>query len=381
MVKGSSSIELQGAEHFRQRVVLSSLSGTTLRIQNIRADDASPGLRNYEVSFLRLMEKISDGCAVEINETGTKLRYKPGVLVGGKYLTHDFGTARSIGYFLEPLIVLGLFGKKPLAITLKGITNDDKDPCVDTFRTTTLPILKQFGIPLEDLELKIVSRGAPPNGGGEVRLKVPIVQNSLTAVTWVDEGMVKRIRGVAYSTRISPQMANRMVDASRAILNRLLPDVYVFTDHYSGQLSGRSPGYGISLVAETTTGCLISAECAANHTMSEESGDISDAENQKAPMLPEDIGSQGAMMLLEEIKKGGVVDSTHQGLLFLLCALCPEDVSKVRVGKLSAYGMKTLRHIKEFLGIQFNIKPDPTTGTVILTCIGSGYKNLSRKVS
>ncbi|KAH9329493.1 hypothetical protein KI387_001601 [Taxus chinensis] len=381
MAKDSSSIGLQGAQHFRQRLLLSSLSGTPLRILHIREDDPSPGLRNYEVSFLRLMEKICDGCVVEINETGTKLRYKPGVLVGGKYLAHDCGTARSIGYFLEPLIILGLFGKTPLSITLKGITNDDKDPCVDTFRITTLPMLKHFGIPLEDLELKIVSRGAPPNGGGEVRLKVPIVQNSLTAVTWVDEGMVKRIRGVAYSTRVSPQMVNRMVDASRGILNRLLPDVYIFTDHYTGQLSGRSPGYGISLVAETTTGCLISAECAASCSISEESGDHSDAENQKAPILPEDIGSKGAMLLLEEIKQGGVVDSTHQGLLFLLCALCPEDVSKVRVGKLSAYGIKTLRHIKDFLGVQFNIKPDPTTGTVILTCIGCGYKNLSRKVS
>lgn len=380
MVK-ASTLQLRGAQHFRQRLVLSTLSGNAVRIEDIRADDTSPGLRNYEVSFLRLMEKVSDGCVVEINETGTKLRYKPGVLVGGKQLVHDCGLTRSVGYFLEPLIVLGLFGKKPLSITLKGITNDSKDPCVDTFRTTTLPMLKRFGIPLEDLELKIVSRGAPPNGGGEVRLKVPIVQNSLTAVTWVDEGMVKRIRGVAYSTRVSPQMANRMVDASRGILNRLLPDVYIFTDHYSGQLSGRSPGYGISLVAETTSGCLISAECAANYTVSEEGGDLSDAKNQKAPMLPDDTGSQGAMMLLEEIKQGGVVDSTHQGLLFLLCALCPEDVSKVRVGKLSTYGIKTLRHIKDFLGVQFNIKPDPTTGTVILTCVGCGYKNLSRKVS
>jgi len=380
MVK-ASTLQLRGAQHFRQRLVLSTLSGTAVRIEDIRADDTSPGLRNYEVSFLRLMEKVSDGCVVEINETGTKLRYKPGVLVGGKQLVHDCGLTRSVGYFLEPMIVLGLFGKKPLSITLKGITNDSKDPCVDTFRTTTLPMLKRFGIPLEDLELKIVIRGAPPNGGGEVRLKVPIVQNSLTAVTWVDEGMVKRIRGVAYSTRVSPQMANRMVDASRGILNRLLPDVYIFTDHYSGQLSGRSPGYGISLVAETTSGCLISAECAANYTVSEEGGDLSDAKNQKAPMLPDDTGSQGAMMLLEEIKQGGVVDSTHQGLLFLLCALCPEDVSKVRVGKLSTYGIKTLRHIKDFLGVQFNIKPDPTTGTVILTCVGCGYKNLSRKVS
>ena len=70
-----------------------------------------------------------------------------------------------------------------------------------------------------------------------------------------------------------------------------------------------------------------------------------------------------------------------QGLLFLLCALCPEDVSKVRVGKLSPYGIETLRQIKEFLGIEFAFKPDPSNGTVILICIGSGMKNFARKMS
>lgn len=63
---------------------------------------------------------------------------------------------------------------------LSGITNDSKDPSVDTFRSTTLPLLKRFGVPSEGLELKIESRGVAPNGGGEVILSVPIVHNSLT---------------------------------------------------------------------------------------------------------------------------------------------------------------------------------------------------------
>lgn len=40
--------------------------------------------------------------------------------MGGKNIVHDCGLSRSIGYFLEPLIVLALFGKKPLSIKLKG---------------------------------------------------------------------------------------------------------------------------------------------------------------------------------------------------------------------------------------------------------------------
>lgn len=70
-----------------------------------------------------------------------------------------------------------------------------------------------------------------------------------------------------------------------------------------------------------------------------------------------------------------------QGLLFLLCALCPADVSKVRVGKLTPYGIETLRNIEDFLKVMFNIEADPSNGTVVLKCVGSGMVNLSRKHS
>ncbi|KAG0448296.1 hypothetical protein HPP92_027915 [Vanilla planifolia] len=90
--------------------------------------------------------------------------------------------------------------------------------------------------------------------------------------------------------------------------------------------------------------------------------------NNLSPELlpPEDVGVQAASMLLGEIENGGVVDSSHQGLLFLLCALCPPDVSKVRVGKLTPFSIGTLRNIRDFLGVKFVIKPDPVTNTVIL---------------
>ncbi|XP_021759393.1 probable RNA 3'-terminal phosphate cyclase-like protein [Chenopodium quinoa] len=370
----------QGSQNLRLRLLLSTLSSTPILIDDIRSNETIPGLRPHEISLLRLIEKVCDDCHVEINETGTKLKYKPGIIMGGKFLTHNCGLSRSIGYFLEPLLVLGLFGKKPLSIRLKGITNDSKDTSIDTFRSTTLNILKRFGVPSEGLELKIENRGVPPLGGGEVVLSVPIVHSSLTAVNWVDEGMVKRIRGVSFSTRVSSQFENTIIHAARGIFNRLIPDVHIFTDHKSGAQAGNSPGFGISLVAETTSGCYISVDTAVSYPRRDETDEIEDEEKRNVKP-PEDVGIEIASALLNEIEQGGVVDSTHQGLLFLLCALCPQDVSKIRVGKLFPYGTEALRLIKDFLNVQFAIKPDPSTGTVILKCVGSGLKNLSRKLS
>ena len=49
---------------------------------------------------------------------------------------------------------------------------------------------------------------------------------------------MKRIRGVAFATRVSPQMCNRLVDGARGVLNPLLSDVYIFTDHMVKHLLG-----------------------------------------------------------------------------------------------------------------------------------------------
>ncbi|KNA20270.1 hypothetical protein SOVF_053870 [Spinacia oleracea] len=192
--------------------------------------------------------------------------------------------------------------------------------------------------------------------------------------------MVKRIRGVSFSTRVSAQFENAIIHAARGIFNRLLPDVHIFTDHKAGAQAGNSPGFGISLVAETTSGCYISVDTTISYPRKEETAEIEDDE--RADLKPPaDVGVEIASALLGEIEQGGVVDSTHQGLLYILCALCPQDVSKIRVGKLSPYGIEALRLIKEFLSVTFAIKPDPSTGTVILKCVGCGLKNLSRKLS
>lgn len=361
-------LRFKGSEQFRQRLVFSTLSGKPIRIDDIRAHDENPGLRDYEASLLRLIEKVTNGCIIEINETGTSLRYKPGFVHGGT-LEHDCGTSRAIGYFLEPLVLLALFGRRPLNISLRGITNDPLDPGADTWRTVTLPLLRHLTGIDDGFELKVVRRGAPPGGGGEISLRVPIAK-VLPPVSLLEEGMVKRVRGVAYSMRVSPQNTNRMVDGARGVINSLLADVFIFTDHMSGKEAGNSPGYGLTLVAETTTGRMISAETSAG-----EAG--ADAED----MVPEDLGVRAAHALLEEVRRGGVVDGAHQGLLLTMCALGPEEVNEVRLGPLTPYAVSTLRHLREFFGVQFSVRPERESQTIFMSCIGAAVKNLSKKIT
>jgi len=177
-------LEFRGSAQFRQRVVIAILSGRPLRITDIRADHRSPGLTDFEACFLRLIDKITNGTAIQINEAGTSLRFKPGTLTGGEGITHECPPSRSVGYFLESLVQLAAFCKHPLNVTLTGITNHNLDTSIDIFRSVTLPLLKHFGI--EGAELKIRRRGAAPLGGGEVVFRCPIAQH-LKPVTLIDE--------------------------------------------------------------------------------------------------------------------------------------------------------------------------------------------------
>ena len=203
-----------GCAHFRQRLALSTLSGRRVVITGIRARDDSPGLRDYEATFLRLLDKMTNGSSIEINETGTSLRYSPGFLVGGA-LEHDCGSARSVGWFLEGVLALAPFGKKPLALALKGVTNDDVDFFADTLKHLHLPAMGHFGV-REGLALELLRRGCTPAGGGEVRFTCPAVRE-LSAINFVEEGFVKRVRGVAFACRVSPLVANRIVDGARCV--------------------------------------------------------------------------------------------------------------------------------------------------------------------
>ncbi|KAJ1547644.1 rRNA-processing endoribonuclease [Nowakowskiella sp. JEL0078] len=423
----SSSVKVlrfNSTADFRQKIVLSTIANTHIRVDNIRHNDENPGLRDFEVSFLRLIEKLTNGSSIEISYSGTSLLYKPGVLIGGK-LFHDCPVSRGIGYFLEPVIALAPFCKIPLMLSLTGITNDNIDISVDSLRTVTLPILKNFGI-TEGVELKISKRGAIPLGGGEVFFRCPIVR-ALKTCQLLEAGQISRIRGIAYCTRISPQIANRVANSARSILTKYIPDVYVYTDVYKGAESGLSPGYACNLVAESNTGTLLSAECAyqprkaviekavetaysrglfikneeknleraadldtmdvddpvvrikLNESISSQMEVQEALKNDYLFPTPEDLGIRVARMLLMEIKKGGCYDTTNQWLPILFLALGPMDVGKIRLGGISQRSVEWLRDLRRFLGVTFKISVEEESKTVMLTAVGIGYENVSKR--
>jgi RNA 3'-terminal phosphate cyclase len=189
-----------GSSMFRARITCSILSGRTLKINDIRESEEAPGLQDFEANYLRLIEKITNGSKIEINETGTSLLFVPGFICGGK-IEHTCAPSRSVGWYLEGILGLAPFGKSPLTIILKGVTNDDLDFSVDTIKEVTIPLLKRFGL-TEGISLRVVKRGAPPLGGGEVVFICPTLR-SVSPIDFINVSLTKAVHMIKTDAVIS----------------------------------------------------------------------------------------------------------------------------------------------------------------------------------
>jgi len=380
--KRAQFIEYEGSNFLRQRLVLATLTGRAIKITKIRARDDDPGLHDAEAGFIRLLDKLTNGSKVEVNETGTTLQFVPGSLLGGR-VEHQCALTRGVGYYLEPILALAPFCKTPLHLALSGVTQHKLDPSPDMIKSSCLPVLKRFILDDEGLEISVKKRGAAPLGGGMVVFRCP-VKKALRPVQVTDQGKIKRIRGVAWAVRVSPSVVNRMVEVAKGLLLQFLPDIYIYTDHVTGANSGKSPGFGLTLTAETTTGVMLTAEYCNGHV-------------KESRAVPEDIAEKAAHLLMEEIFRGGCCDSLSQGLNVILMGLTPPDVSKSVMGPLSPYTVQCLRHVRDFMDLTFkletyNSKEDDMgdeeednlklgADKVMLTCVGTGYTNMNKKTS
>ncbi|KAG0710751.1 RNA 3'-terminal phosphate cyclase-like protein [Chionoecetes opilio] len=402
----------EGNNYFRQRLILSTLSGKPVRIRNIRTKADDPGLKDYEVSFIRLLDCLNNGSIIEVNETGTALLYKPGVLVGGQ-LEHSCPLSRGIGKGkgdsqdcnnYRGITLLSVPGKVLAHLLLTRIRShllkhqrpqqsgftpehasfySQLDPSVDMICASLVPVLRRFVGGEDGPSVKCMRRGLRPGGNGKVMFTCP-VRRSLTAFQWLDSGQIKRIRGVTYTSRVTPTVANRMLDAAKGVFLKYLTDVYFTVDNAKAV----SPGFGLCAVAESNKGTVICAEAMCCTPGQEERVEGA------AVSTPEEIGQEAASRLLEEIWRGGCVDAIAQTLLLLFMALTPTDVSKALLGPLTPYTMHFLRHLKDFFHVTFKIDehkeeriaedggdlPQRRTGAakLLLTCVGVGYTNIGK---
>lgn len=390
-------LRFTGHHSLAHRLILSTLTGRAVHISQIRPSSPSnPGLAPHEISLLRLLEAVTNGAHIEISYTGTILLYKPGLIngtAGGiSVLRHEIPAtcSRGVSYFLIPLALLAPFSKAPFNVLLTGpgvITSGTPsgDMSVDTVRTAILPVYAKFGIE-RNIELRILQRsnvGPRGKGGaGEVQLVFGHQIRLPKTLHFLNCGRIKRIRGVAYSTGVSGSNNARMIDSTKGVLNPFSADTYVFSDVSSAALVAVSEknkpgakkksglGFGLSLVAESSTGALYSADAASPPA---------------GGQPPEDIGQQCAYQLLESISRGGCASLEAAPTIITLMTMGSEDVGRLHLGK-DVIGNENIvqlaRDLSKFGAAGWGIRDSDTKSEneAIISIVGRGIGNVGRKI-
>ena len=393
-------LKFTGSKYLIQRLVLATLTGRPVRVSQIRASShTAPGLAPHEVSFLRLLESITNGSHIEFSYTGTTVLYKPGLITGsaaghgasGGVIRHELPAecTRGVSYFLVPLCLLAPFSKAQVNVLFTGpgtITSSTEtgDVSVDTVRTAVLPLYKSFGIQ-NHIELRILRRSNAGRdgrgGGGEVQLVFGHQVRLPKTIHLLNAGRVKRVRGVAYSTGVSGANNARLIEAARGILNDFVPDTYIFSDvssapllpapekNNSGAKRKTGLGFGLSLVAETNTDMIYSADIASPPTGGE---------------TPEDLGKKCAYQLLESIEQGGCVSNVASSTMLTLMAMGSEDVGRITVGKDvlgSEQVVQLARDLRTFGMSGWGMREGEEDDQAVVSIVGRGVGNVGRKIA
>jgi RNA 3'-terminal phosphate cyclase-like protein len=84
---------------------------------------------------------------VNINKTGTRVIFRPGIIDcnEGLPVEHECDLSRSITYYLEVVTILATFGKTVMNLTLNGNTDDNIDQSIDSFKASMVHLLGLFG--------------------------------------------------------------------------------------------------------------------------------------------------------------------------------------------------------------------------------------------
>ncbi|PHH53230.1 putative RNA 3'-terminal phosphate cyclase-like protein [Ceratocystis fimbriata CBS 114723] len=400
MASTPEAIHFTGHIAFAQRLALSTLTGRPVVISQIRnSSPTHPGLAPHEVSFLRLLDTVTNGSSMQISLTGTRITFHPGLITGaidgvgaidGDLVEHriEANNNRGVTYFLLPICLLAPFSKGHMNIRFTGpgvITSatETGDISVDTFRTSILPLFGLFGIPPARIELRIITRSCAGKngrgGGGVVELRFASqVRLPKTLHLNRSDGRIRRIRGVAYCTGVSASSNNRMIQAAREILNPLVPDINIAAQYdtaplvadKNGDKRRTGIGFGLSLVAESSSiGVIYSADVPAPP---------------HGGVIPEDIGKQCAYQLLESISTGGCVSKEAVPTVLTLMAMGSEDIGRVRLSKgaITPEFVRLARDLKQFGGSAWGIRPvDDESDDLVVSVKGFGVGNVARKVA
>ncbi|MGH2593723.1 MAG: RNA 3'-terminal phosphate cyclase [Anaerolineae bacterium] len=237
-----------GGQVLRTALTLSALTGMPTHIHHIRAGRRKPGLAPQHLTGVLALAQVCDadvrGAAIGSMELTfqPRARPRPGAYVFDVTQTAQRGSAGAVTLLLQTLLPLAFAGGAS-HLTLKGGTHVPWSPPFDYVAQVYLPTVARMGL---QAGCHLEAWGFYPAGGGQISVDIDGVAGSLTPLTLVARGALKRVRGVAVACNLSADIAQRIANRARNVLK----DAGMPTDITPRRERGAGPGAGLFLIAE-----------------------------------------------------------------------------------------------------------------------------------
>ncbi|MCR9165738.1 MAG: RNA 3'-terminal phosphate cyclase [Nannocystaceae bacterium] len=234
-----------GGQILRTSLALSVITGVPVRLRNVRAKRAKPGLRRQHLAAVRAAAVVS-GAKVHGDAVGsTSVRFEPAALVSGHH-TFAIGTAGSTTLVLQTVLWPLLLAEGPSEILIEGGTHNPMAPTFEFLERTFLPQVRRLGV---DADLVLERHGFYPAGGG--RLRASLRPSRLRPFTWSDRGEARGVDARALVSNLPPGIAKRELGTSLAALG------WPRQAGTSLRVESGGPGNALVLAASFESGCTV----------------------------------------------------------------------------------------------------------------------------
>lgn len=342
----------------RVALALSTLTGKSFRVFDIRKNRPEPGLKAQHLTAVEALKQLCGATTSDIHIGSTELIYTPGKLKGGSF-SFDIGTAGSISLLLQALLLPLLFAPKKVTLTLTGGTCGLWQAPVEYMQQVLFPFLERF---CGKLTCSLTKRGYYPRGGGQVLIEIKPqfsltdfsdfdlflaeLRTNVASFSLTERGKLSYIRGIlhASSALAEQRVAERQAEAAQLYLQRAGVPVTI-TSEYQHTLSVGS-------------GVVLWARFARDDEFSTVLGASALGERGKRA---EDVGKEAAVALLKEIDSCAVVDHYLADQLLSFMALLGSG--SFVTSDVSMHARTTMVVIEKFLPVKFVVEGNTVSVT------------------
>ena len=339
MIKLDGSHGEGGGSLVRIALALSTLTGKSFEVDNIRKGRPKPGLKNQHLYCVKALQKLCGAKTEDVYLGSESIKYYPGK-IKGKTISVDMETAGSITLFLQALILPSLFADKKVRLNIKGGTDTKWSVPVDYCKSVFLPQLRRFG----NIDLKLLNRGYYPKGSGIVDIKIDpnLKIEEVKGYDLSNRGDLVQIKGISHASvhLEGKRVAERQAKAAKSQLSNFNVPVQIQIEY----INTLSIGSGITLFAifskdkdelDLLNPIILGGDC------------LGDKEKRA-----EIVGEEAAKNLINEIESDAVVDKHLADQILPFLALAG---GKIKTSEVTKHAKTNIYVIEKFLQVRFEI--------------------------